>query len=105
MADRAEAELTSVDKEISGNIYVGAGETEALRFLTRAAECMLQQYPQVKFHIFSGNGQAVTDQLESGHLDFGLLLSPRTTSNTPISACLQPTDGGCLYARTSHWPT
>lgn len=31
MADRAEAELTSVDKPISGNVYTGAGETEAAK--------------------------------------------------------------------------
>ena len=68
---------------INGNVYIGAGETEAVRFLARAAECMLQQYPQVKFHIFSGNGQAVTDQLESGLPDFGLLFEP--SDNTKYS--------------------
>ena len=89
MADRTEAELTSMDKPINGNVYIGAGETEAVRFLARAAECMLQQYPQVKFHIFSGNGQAVTDQLESGLLDFGLLFEP--SDNTKYSYISLPT--------------
>ncbi|MGL4941443.1 MAG: LysR family transcriptional regulator [Bifidobacterium asteroides] len=89
MADRAEAELTSMGKPISGNIYIGAGETEAVRFLARAAECMLQQYPQVKFHIFSGNSQAVTDQLESGLLDFGLLFEP--SDNTKYTYISLPT--------------
>lgn len=89
MADRAEAELTSMNKPINGNVYIGAGETEAVRFLARAAGCMLQQYPQVKFHIFSGNGQAVTDQLESGLLDFGLLFEP--SDNTKYSYISLPT--------------
>ena len=89
ITDRTEAELTSMDKPINGNVYIGAGETEAVRFLARAAECMLQQYPQVKFHIFSGNGQAVTDQLESGLLDFGLLFEP--SDNTKYSYISLPT--------------
>ncbi|WP_198216964.1 LysR family transcriptional regulator [Bifidobacterium asteroides] len=89
MADRAEAELTSMNKPINGNVYIGAGETEAVRFLARAAGCMLQQYPQVKFHIFSGNGQAITDQLESGLLDFGLLFEP--SDNTKYSYISLPT--------------
>ena len=89
MADRAEAELTSMNKPINGNIYIGAGETEAVHFLARAAGCMLQQYPQVKFHIFSGNGQAITDQLESGLLDFGLLFEP--SDNTKYSYISLPT--------------
>ena len=89
MADRAEAELTSMDKPISGNVYTDAGETEAVRLQARAAECMLQQYPQVKFHIFNGNGQAVTDQLESGLLDFGPLFEP--SDNTKYSYISLPT--------------
>ena len=95
MADRAEAELTSMDKPISGNVYTGAGETEAVRLQARAAECMLQQYPQVKFHIFSGNGQAVTDQLESGILDFGLLFEP--SDNTKYSYISLPTANASLF--------
>lgn len=67
MTGRAEADLTSMD---------GTDEAETVRFLTGAAECMLQQYPQVKFHIFSGNSEAATHQLEPGLLDFGLLFEP-----------------------------
>lgn len=31
IADRTEAELTSMDKPINGKVYIGAGETEAVR--------------------------------------------------------------------------
>lgn len=60
-----------------------------LSLLARAAECMLQQYTQVKFHIFSGNGQAVTDQLESKLLEFGLLFEP--SDNTKYTYISLPT--------------
>ena len=35
-----------------------------------------QDYPGVKFHIYSGNAEDVTEKLDRGLLDFGLLIQP-----------------------------
>ena len=34
------------------------------------------EYPQVKFHIYSGNAEDVTEKLDKGLLDFGVLIQP-----------------------------
>src|SRR5699024_11485237 len=34
------------------------------------------EYPGIRFHLHSGNAQDVTDRLEKGLLDFGILIQP-----------------------------
>ena len=58
----------------AGDVYIGAGETDGVRLLTRAAQRTQERYPDVHFHISSGDGADVTDDLDKGLIDFGLLL-------------------------------
>ena len=73
LVEKTTNELTAADDVITGDIYIGAGETEAVHFLTRTARQMQKQYPQVHFHISSGDTADVVDQLDQGLIDFGLL--------------------------------
>lgn len=66
-------ELAADEETIAGDIYIGAGETEAVHFLTRAARHLRDQYPDVHFHIASGDTVDVTEALDKGLIDFGLL--------------------------------
>lgn len=66
-------ELAADEEAIAGDIYIGAGETEAVHFLTRAARHLRDQYPDVHFHIASGDTVDVTEALDKGLIDFGLL--------------------------------
>ena len=74
LVDKTTNELTAADDVVTGDVYIGAGETEGVHFLTRAARQMQKQYPQVHFHISSGDTADVVDQLDKGLIDFGLLL-------------------------------
>lgn len=74
LVDKTEAEITSTDKFISGDIYIGAAETDNMRLLLRIARRLQLDYPDIHYHIFSGNAQDVTDKLDRGLLDFGLLI-------------------------------
>ncbi len=66
-------EISVTDDEISGDIYIGAGETDGIRFMAKAAKSLQNQYPLVHFHIFSGDKTTVVEQLDKGLLDFGVL--------------------------------
>ena len=35
-----------------------------------------EDYPDIKFHIYSGNAEDVTEKLDKGLLDFGVLIQP-----------------------------
>ena len=80
LIDKTEAEITSSDEIISGDIYIGAGETDVMRLVARVAKKLQNDYPDIRYHIFSGNAEDVTEKLDKGLLDFGLLIEPTDTT-------------------------
>ncbi|MBD5460749.1 MAG: LysR family transcriptional regulator [Lachnospiraceae bacterium] len=70
---KAEQEITLSDQVIVGDVYIGAGETDAIRFIARAAKALYQDYPGIHYHIASGNAEFVTEQLDKGLIDFGMI--------------------------------
>lgn len=73
LVDKTVSELTAAEDSIAGDIYIGAGETEGVHFLTRTARRLQEQYPLVHFHIASGDTVDVMEQLDKGLIDFGLV--------------------------------
>ena len=74
LVDRTEKEVMQSDEAISGDIYIGTGETDGVRQLARAATRLQARYPAIRFHIASGDGADVCERLDKGLLDFGVLL-------------------------------
>jgi len=74
LARRTEAEMKNTDQTIVGDIYIGAGETDAVGNIVRAAHKLQQQFGGVRFHIISGDTADLTDRLDKGLFDFCLLL-------------------------------
>lgn len=77
---KTEDEITLSDESIAGDITVGAGETDGVRFLAKAAQAIQKDYPLVHFHIVSGDKASVTEDLDRGLIDFGLLFGDIDTS-------------------------
>lgn len=71
---KATDEITLSDETIAGDITIGAGESEAMRFLVKAASALQQEYPLVHLHVISGDKVIVMEHLDRGLIDFGLLL-------------------------------
>ena len=80
LVQRAENEITSLDSLISGDVYIGAGESKGVRLLTKIAKKVQEKYPAIHFHISSGDGLDVLEDLDKGLIDFGLVLQPAGTS-------------------------
>ena len=76
LVEKTEAEIMTASDEISGWLCIGGGETEGMRLLTKVLKGMRDDYPNLRFHLVSGNADEITAQLERGMLDFGLLLEP-----------------------------
>mgnify|MGYP005810874005 FL=1 len=74
LADQTEAEFAAREGILGGNIYLGGGETNAMRLLARTAVTLEQKVPSLRFHLFSGNADDVCERLDRGLLDFGLLI-------------------------------
>ncbi len=76
MVDKTEAEFTSMEEAVGGDIYIGGGETDAIKFLAKVAKELHDTYPNIHYHLYSGNAQDVTERL----LDFGVLVQPADIS-------------------------
>ncbi len=80
MVDKTETEFTSMEETIGGDIYIGGGETDAIKFLATVAKELHDAYPNIHYHLYSGNAQDVTERLDKGLLDFGVLIQPANIS-------------------------
>lgn len=73
LVKKTENEITCNEDIIIGDIYIGAGETDAIRLLAKAAKKLKHLYPGIHYHISSGNASYVMEQLDKGLLDFGIV--------------------------------
>lgn len=80
MVDKTEAEFHSMSNVVSGDIYIGGGETEAVKLIAQIVCELRTAYPEIHYHLYSGNAEDVTERLDKGLLDFGLLIQPADIS-------------------------
>jgi DNA-binding transcriptional LysR family regulator len=76
MVEKTEAEFKSINDTVSGDIYIGGGETDSMKYIAEIIKEIQTDYPNIKFHIQSGNAEDVTEKLDKGLLDFGILIQP-----------------------------
>lgn len=88
LVEKMASELSVSNRELTGEIYIGAGETRGVHYLTQRARRLQEQYPRVHFHISSGDTADVTEQLDKGLIDFGLLFDPVNLNK--YDACALP---------------
>lgn len=70
---KTEHEISHSDENIMGNVYIGSGETDAVRLIAKAAKKLQKKYPNIHYHISSGNSEYVLEYMDKGLFDFGLL--------------------------------
>lgn len=75
LVHRTEDEITRSEESIVGDIYIGTGETDIIRLFAQAAKELQKKYPDIHYHISSGNAEHVLEYLDKGLIDFGLLFS------------------------------
>ena len=80
LADKTEAEMTFSDNEIGGDIYIGGGEADAVRLIARLAGDIRKEYPNIHYHLISGDADDLQERLDKGLLDFGIFVEPADIS-------------------------
>ena len=76
MVTKTEEEFRSISEKISGDIYIGGGESDSIKYIAEVMREVQEEFPDIKFHIYSGNAEDVTEKLDKGLLDFGILIQP-----------------------------
>lgn len=80
MVSKLVAEFNSMEDTVCGDVYIGGGETEAMKQIARVVKDLQLKYPNIRYHLYSGNEEDVTDRLDKGLLDFGILIQPADLS-------------------------
>lgn len=81
LVKKAENEIMIFEESIAGDIYIGAGETDAIRIIARTAVKLQAEHPLLHYHIFSGDSEDVLERLDKGLLDFGIVFNPTDLSS------------------------
>lgn len=76
MVEKTEAEFADAEEAVSGDVYIGGGETRVMRLIGDIIHEMREEYPEIRYHLYSGNSADVTERLDKGLLDFGILIQP-----------------------------
>lgn len=76
LVEKTESAFHSTDELISGEIFIGGGETDAMRIIAKVVRSIQQTYPQIHYHLYSGNADDVMERIDRGLLDFGIVIEP-----------------------------
>lgn len=80
MVEKLESEFQCMEETIRGDVYIGGGETDAMKQIARLVKNIQGQFPEIRYHLYSGNEDDVTERLDKGLLDFGILIQPADLS-------------------------
>lgn len=101
MVEKTESEFNSISEIIGGDIHIGCGETDAMKDVVDVMNDLTHDYPDIKFHIYSGNAEDVTEKLDKGLLDFGVLIQPIDLSKYDHIALPQKDVWGVIMRKDS----
>lgn len=76
LLENTETALHTDTENLSGDIFIGCGETVAMDTIAGMMAEFHEQYPEVKLHTYSGDADAIMDRIDKGLSDMGLLLGP-----------------------------
>ena len=59
LMERTRDEIRTADEAVTGDVYIGGGETEGMRVIAKAVERVRETHPGICFHFLSGDGYDV----------------------------------------------
>ncbi len=74
LADKTESAFQAADEEITGDIAISCGETQGMRAIIGIMKQLNEFHPNIRFHLYSGNDEDVSERLDKGLVDFGLFV-------------------------------
>lgn len=76
LMDKTRDEFAHREDDIAGDIFIGCGETQIMRQIARVMIPLQREHPGIRFHLYSANADEVTEKLDRGLLDFGMMIEP-----------------------------
>jgi len=76
MVTKTEEEFSDMGSNIIGDIYIGAAESYNMKYIAKVIKEIQENYPDIHYHLYSGNEEDVSELLDKGLIDFGILVDP-----------------------------
>lgn len=76
MADKIENEFKTMDDITGGDIYIGCAESYLVKYLAFAVKQLHKRYPNIHYHITSGDTEQVAERLDRGLFDMAVIVEP-----------------------------
>ncbi|MBO5164608.1 MAG: LysR family transcriptional regulator [Ruminococcus sp.] len=73
LLDKAEQEVKNSSDSVSGKVYIGAGETYAIKLIADTAKKLQSDHPDIQYSIYSADSADVLERLDKGLIDFGMI--------------------------------
>lgn len=80
LADKTKQNLIS-STVINGDLTIGAGESYAMQRILNLLSELIEDYPEVKVHLFSGDYTVTEQKLNNGTLDFAVIMGDLPLGN------------------------
>ena len=98
---KTESELCAPLENISGNIFIGSGESYTIEHIAQTAKAVQEKHPDIQFHFFSQDTESVMEKLDKGLIDFGILVLPADLSKYEYLQLPQMDTWGVLMRKDS----
>ena len=76
LMEKTENDFRENEQSITGDIYIGCGEHRSSIKIMQIIKSIQDNFPEIHFHFFSNNADAIIERLDKGLLDIGILLEP-----------------------------
>ena len=76
MAERIKQDFQSKPGSITGEIYLGAGESSCMRQIAQAYARLIDKNPDITLHLRTGYDHQIEEWLEEGSVELGILFEP-----------------------------
>ena len=74
LEEKVKNEFAAANDEISGVVYIGAGESAGMAFIGKILKNLINKYPKVKYRMISEDREGVSWKLDRGLIDFGVFV-------------------------------
>ena len=76
LAEKTKRDFLYQEEKLDGTVTIGSGEFLSTRILTDCIAAFHKKYPRIRYEVFSGNAGSISDNIERGLLDMGLMSEP-----------------------------
>ncbi len=74
LVDKTTDEFKALDEINGGDIRIGCAESQGIGCVMQAAASLNEEYPNIRYHLYSGGTESVIEHLDQGILDFAIVV-------------------------------